>query len=94
MIPLDSTFSTPAFTRSCRDNRQRRAPTNRYGLYILGLDFQNFDRRARNEPGLIAQRTADHIKIAAGIMTYISDRAADAMSEHIRNIEEQQAQHE
>ena len=58
-----------------------------YGLYNLGLDFQNFDRRARNEPGLIAQSTADHIKIAAGITTHIPDRAADAMSEHIRNIE-------
>ena len=58
-----------------------------YGLYNLGLDFHNFDRRARNEPGLIAQSTADHIKIAAGITTHIPDRAADAMSEHIRNIE-------
>ncbi len=58
-----------------------------YGLYNLGLDFQNFDRRARNEPGLIAQSTADHIKITAGITTRIPDRAADAMSEHIRNIE-------
>jgi GntR family transcriptional regulator, transcriptional repressor for pyruvate dehydrogenase complex len=58
-----------------------------YGLYNLGLDFQNFDRRARNEPSLIAQSTADHIKIAAGIATRIPDRAADAMSEHIRNIE-------
>lgn len=58
-----------------------------YGLYNLGLDFQNFDRRARNEPGLIAQSTADHVKIAAGITTHIPDRAADAMSEHIRNIE-------
>jgi GntR family transcriptional regulator, transcriptional repressor for pyruvate dehydrogenase complex len=58
-----------------------------YVLYNLGLDFQNFDRRARNEPGLIAQSTADHIKIAAGITTHIPDRAADAMSEHIRNIE-------
>ncbi|HEY5204726.1 MAG TPA: FadR/GntR family transcriptional regulator [Roseiarcus sp.] len=58
-----------------------------YGLYNLGLDFQNFDRRARNEPGLIAQSTADHIKIAAGITTRTPDRAADAMSEHVRNIE-------
>lgn len=58
-----------------------------YGLYNLGLDFQNFDRRARNEPGLIAQSTADHIKIAAGIITRIPDRAGGAMSEHIRNIE-------
>jgi GntR family transcriptional repressor for pyruvate dehydrogenase complex len=58
-----------------------------YGLYNLGLDFQNFDRRARNEPGLIAQSTADHAKIAAGIAARNPDHAADAMSEHIRNIE-------
>ena len=36
---------------------------------------------------MIAQSTADHIKIAAGITTRIPDRAANAMSEHIRNIE-------
>jgi GntR family transcriptional repressor for pyruvate dehydrogenase complex len=58
-----------------------------YGLYNLGLDFQNFDRRARNEPGLIAQSTADHAKIAAGITAHDPDRAAEAMSQHIRNIE-------
>lgn len=58
-----------------------------YGLYNLGLDFQNFDRRARNEPGLIAQSTADHSQIAAGITSRDPDRAAQAMSEHIRNIE-------
>ena len=58
-----------------------------YGLYNLGLDFQNFDRRARNEPGLIAQSTLDHAKIAAGITAHDPGRAADAMSEHIRNIE-------
>jgi GntR family transcriptional repressor for pyruvate dehydrogenase complex len=58
-----------------------------YGLYNLGLDFQNFDRRARNEPGLIAQSTADHRKIAAGITAHDPDRAAEAMSQHIRNIE-------
>ena len=58
-----------------------------YGLYNLGLDFQNFDRRTRNEPGLIAQSTADHVRIAAGIAAHDSDHAAEAMSEHIRNIE-------
>jgi GntR family transcriptional repressor for pyruvate dehydrogenase complex len=58
-----------------------------YGLYNLGLDFQNFDRRARNDPGLIAQSTADHSEIAAAIIAHDSDRAAEAMSQHIRNIE-------
>lgn len=58
-----------------------------YGLYNLGLDFQNFDQRARSEPGLIAQSTADHAKIATGIAAQNPDHAADAMSEHISNIE-------
>lgn len=58
-----------------------------YGLYNLGLDFQNFDKRARNEPGLIAQSTTDHSKIAAGIAARNADLAAEAMSQHIRNIE-------
>jgi GntR family transcriptional regulator, transcriptional repressor for pyruvate dehydrogenase complex len=57
------------------------------GLYNLGLDFQNFGRRAQNEPGLIAQSTMDHSTIAAGITARDPDRAADAMSRHIRNIE-------
>ena len=58
-----------------------------YGLYNLGLDFQNFDRRARNDPGLISQSTADHLEIAAAIIAHDPDRAAQAMSRHIRNIE-------
>jgi len=58
-----------------------------YGLYNLGLDFQNFDRRARNDPGLISQSTADHSEIAAAIIAHDPDRAAQAMSQHIRNIE-------
>jgi GntR family transcriptional regulator, transcriptional repressor for pyruvate dehydrogenase complex len=58
-----------------------------YGLYNLGLDFQNFSRRAQNEPGLSAQSTMDHSKIAAGITAHDPDRAAEAMSRHIRNIE-------
>jgi GntR family transcriptional regulator, transcriptional repressor for pyruvate dehydrogenase complex len=58
-----------------------------YGLYNLGLDFQNFGRRAQNEPGLIAQSTMDHSKIVAGIAARDPDRAADAMSQHIHNIE-------
>jgi GntR family transcriptional repressor for pyruvate dehydrogenase complex len=58
-----------------------------YGLYNLGLDFQNFDRRARSDPGLIAQSTADHAEIAAAIIAHNPDRAAEAMSQHIHNIE-------
>jgi GntR family transcriptional regulator, transcriptional repressor for pyruvate dehydrogenase complex len=58
-----------------------------YGLYNLGLDFQNFDRRARNDPGLICQSTADHSEIAAAIIAHDPDRAAQAMCRHIRNIE-------
>jgi GntR family transcriptional regulator, transcriptional repressor for pyruvate dehydrogenase complex len=58
-----------------------------YGLYNLGLDFQNFDRRTRNDPGLIAQSTADHSEIAAAIVARDPERAAQAMSKHITNIE-------
>ena len=58
-----------------------------HGLYNLGLDFQNFDRRARSEPGLIAQSTMDHSRIAAGIAAHDPDQAAEAMSQHIHNIE-------
>ena len=58
-----------------------------YGLYNLGLDFQNFDRRARSDPGLISQSTTDHSEIAAAIIAHDPDRAAQAMSRHIRNIE-------
>ena len=58
-----------------------------YGLYNLGLDFQNFGRRAQSEPGLIAQSTMDHSTIAAGITAHDPDRAAEAMSQHIHNIE-------
>jgi GntR family transcriptional repressor for pyruvate dehydrogenase complex len=58
-----------------------------YGLGTLGLDFQNFDERARNEPGLIAQSTADHAEIAGAIGAHDADRAGRAMARHIRNIE-------
>jgi len=58
-----------------------------YGLYNLGLDFQNFDRRARSDPGLISQSTADHSEIAAAIIARDPHRAAQAMSRHIGNIE-------
>lgn len=58
-----------------------------YGLYNLGLDFQNFDRRARSEPGLIAQSSSDHAEIASAISAHDPDRAAGAMAQHIRNIE-------
>ena len=59
-----------------------------YGLYNLGVDFQNFDRRAKNEPGLIAQSTKDHSDIAAAIAAGNPDAAARAMTRHIRNIEQ------
>lgn len=58
-----------------------------YGLYNLGVDFQNFDRRARAEPKLIAQSTADHGEIVAAIIARDPEQAARAMSDHIRNIE-------
>ncbi|MCP4382157.1 MAG: FadR family transcriptional regulator [Hyphomicrobiales bacterium] len=58
-----------------------------YGLYNLGVDFQNFDRRARNEPGLIAQSTQDHAEIASAIATKDREGAVRAMTKHIRNIE-------
>jgi GntR family transcriptional repressor for pyruvate dehydrogenase complex len=58
-----------------------------YALYNLGLDFQNFDRRARKYPGMISQSTADHSEIAGAIIAHDPDRAAQAMSRHIRNIE-------
>ena len=59
-----------------------------YGLYNLGLDFQNFDRRARSEPGLIAQSTQDHAKIASAIADHDLEGAVQAMTQHIRNIEQ------
>jgi GntR family transcriptional repressor for pyruvate dehydrogenase complex len=58
-----------------------------YGLYNLGLDFQNFERRTKAEPGLIAQSTEDHAAIAAAITKHDPDGAAKAMTRHIRNIE-------
>ena len=58
-----------------------------YGLHNLGLDFQNFDRRARNDPGLIAQSTLDHSEIAEAIIAHDPERAAQAMTRHICNIE-------
>jgi GntR family transcriptional regulator, transcriptional repressor for pyruvate dehydrogenase complex len=58
-----------------------------YGLYNLGLDFQNFDRRARNDPSLISQSTTDHSEIATAIIAHDPDGAAQAMSRHIHNIE-------
>jgi len=58
-----------------------------YALYNLGLDFQNFEKRAHSEPGLIAQSTSDHAEIAAAIGARDADRAARAMAEHIGHIE-------
>ncbi len=56
-----------------------------YGLYNMGLDFR---RRATEEPGLIAQSTQDHTRIAAAIAAQEPDRAAAAMTRHIGHIEE------
>jgi GntR family transcriptional repressor for pyruvate dehydrogenase complex len=58
-----------------------------YGLYNLGLDFQNFERRRKAEPGLIARSTKDHAEIAAAIAAHDPDVAAAGMATHIRNIE-------
>lgn len=58
-----------------------------YALYNLGLDFQNFDRRARTDPNLIAQSTADHAAIVAAIAEHDAEGAASAMATHIQNIE-------
>lgn len=58
-----------------------------YALYNLGLDFQNFDRRARTEPNLIAQSTSDHTAIVAAIVEHDPEGAAHAMATHISNIE-------
>ena len=58
-----------------------------YALYNLGMDFQNFDRRARSNPGLIAQSTADHAAIAEAVRQRDPDGAAQAVTKHIRHIE-------
>jgi GntR family transcriptional repressor for pyruvate dehydrogenase complex len=80
---LDTRFHEKISTIAGNGVLQRIA----YGLYNLGLDFQNFDRRARSDPGLISQSTADHSDIAAPIIAHDPDGAAKAMSRHIRNIE-------
>ena len=59
-----------------------------YGLYNLGLDFQNFDRRARAEPGLIPQSTRDHAEIASAVAEHDMEGAVRAMTRHIHNIEQ------
>src|SRR5262245_22649727 len=56
-----------------------------YGLYNMGLDFR---RAATAEDGLIAQSTADHGRIAAAIAEHDADGAADAMTRHLRHIED------
>jgi GntR family transcriptional repressor for pyruvate dehydrogenase complex len=58
-----------------------------YGLYNLGLDFQNFDRRASSNPGLIAQSTEDHAAIAEAIARHDPEGAARAIERHLSNIE-------
>lgn len=56
-----------------------------YGLYNMGLDFR---RRATEEPGLIAQSTQDHTRIASAIAAQDPERAASAMTRHIGHIED------
>lgn len=56
-----------------------------YGLYNMGLDLR---RRATEEPGLIAQSTEDHRRIAAAIAAQDPQRAAAAMAKHLAHIEE------
>ena len=56
-----------------------------YGLYNMGLDFR---RRATAESGLIAQSTEDHGRIAAAIAEHDADGAAEAMTRHLRHIED------
>lgn len=56
-----------------------------YGLYNMGLDFR---RQATAEAGLIAQSTEDHARIAAAIAEHDADGAAQAMTRHLRHIED------
>jgi GntR family transcriptional repressor for pyruvate dehydrogenase complex len=56
-----------------------------YGLYNMGLDFR---RQATAEAGLIAQSTEDHGHIAAAIAAHDADGAAEAMTRHLRHIED------
>lgn len=56
-----------------------------YGLYNMGLDFR---RQATAEPGLIAQSTEDHSRIAAAIAAHDPQRAGAAMAKHLAHIEE------
>ncbi len=56
-----------------------------YGLYNMDLHIR---RRATAEPGLIAQSTEDHARIAAAIAAHDPDQAAAAMAQHLRHIKE------
>jgi GntR family transcriptional regulator, transcriptional repressor for pyruvate dehydrogenase complex len=56
-----------------------------YGLYNLGLAIR---RRATEEPGLIAQSTADHTRIVDAISRGEPHGAAEAMTAHLAHIEE------
>ncbi len=56
-----------------------------YGLYNMGLDLR---RQATAEAGLIAQSTKDHGQIAAAIAAHDAHGAAEAMTRHLRHIED------
>jgi GntR family transcriptional repressor for pyruvate dehydrogenase complex len=55
------------------------------GLYNMDLHIR---RRATAEPGLIAESTEDHTKIAAAIAACDPDGAAAAMARHLSHIKE------
>ena len=54
-----------------------------YGLYNMDLHIR---RRATAEPGLIAESTADHTKIADAIAAHDPQGSADAMAQHLSHI--------
>jgi GntR family transcriptional repressor for pyruvate dehydrogenase complex len=55
------------------------------GLYNLGLELR---RQATEEPGAIARSTEDHRRIFAAIVAGDPEAAAEAMRQHLNNIEE------
>ena len=55
------------------------------GLYSM---HQHLRRRATAQPGLIAQSTADHVRIAAAIAAGDPEEAAAAMARHLAHIKD------
>jgi DNA-binding FadR family transcriptional regulator len=54
-------------------------------LYNMNLHLR---RRATEEPGLIAESTADHTRIAAAIAEHDAERAAAEMTRHLEHIKQ------